>query len=100
MALKHLLHELEECRSTGGEAGVVLALQQVRTIEVPLDLVSCRELRVLAHVFSGDQPALAALVLKAALLDMQEHLDDDLDSLADIARKLMEDPCQKASEVI
>ncbi|MBA4707795.1 hypothetical protein [Aquitalea aquatica] len=100
LALKGLLGELESCRSKGVDTDAVTRIEVVRTLEIPLDLHACRELRVLAHVFSGDQAALAAMVLKAALLDMQEHLDEDLDKLAESARVLLEDPCHKASEVI
>jgi len=100
LALKTLLGELESCRSKGEGCDVVTKLDAVRVLEVPLDLHACQELRVLAHVFCGDQSALAAVVLRAALVDIQEHLDEDLDSLAESARRLLNDPCYKASEVI
>jgi len=100
LALKDLLGELESCRSKGLPTEAVTRVDVVRTLEIPLDLLACRELRVLAHVFSGNQAALAGVVLRAALLDMQEHLDEDLDILAETARVLLDDPCQKASEVI
>ena len=102
LALKDLLGELESCRSKGMVADEVIHVDAVRMLEIPLDLHSCRELRVLSHVFSvsGKQSELAAVVLRAALMDLQEHLDEDLDALAEAARVLMADPCQKASEVI
>jgi hypothetical protein len=100
LALKGLLGELESCRSKGMSTDEITRVEVVRTLEIPLDLHACRELRVLAHVFSGNQAELAAVVLRAALMDMQEHLDDDLDLLAESARRLMDDPCQQASEVI
>lgn len=100
LVLKGLLSELEGCRSKGLATDAVTRVEVVRTLEIPLDIHACRELRVLAHVFSGDQAQLAAVVLRAALMDMQEHLDEDLDALAAAARGLMDDPCQKASEVI
>jgi len=100
LALKSLLGELESCRSKGVPTDAVTRVEVVRTLEIPLDLHACQELRVLAQVFSGDQAGLAAVVLRAALMDMQEYLDDDLDVLAATARRLMDDPCQQASEVI
>ena len=102
LALKSLLGELESRRSKGMVADDVIRVDAVRMLEIPLDLDSCRELRVLSHVFgvSGNQSELAAVVLRAALMDLQEYLDEDLDALAEAARVLMADPCQKASEVI
>ncbi|UTH72549.1 hypothetical protein [Chromobacterium sp. IIBBL 290-4] len=87
LALKTLLSELEDQRAGNPDVVAVLALEQVRTLVVPLDLTACRELRVLAHVFNGDQAELAAAVLRAALIDIQEHLGQDLDDLASVARK-------------
>ncbi|OHX13087.1 hypothetical protein [Chromobacterium sphagni] len=87
LALKTLLVELETQRVGNPDAMVELSLAVVRTLEVPLDITACRELRILAHVFNGDQTRLAAAVLRAALVDIQEHLDDDLDLLAADARR-------------
>ncbi|QRO32888.1 hypothetical protein [Chromobacterium violaceum] len=87
LALKTLLAELEAQRAAQPEEAADVVLTAVRTLEVPLDITACRELRVLAHVFNGDQAALAAAVLRAALMDIQEHLDDDLDLLAVSARR-------------
>ncbi|WP_434633519.1 hypothetical protein [Chromobacterium sp. CV08] len=87
LALKTLLTELEGQRAGDPDTAAVLTLTTVRTLEVPLDIAACRELRVLAQVFNGDQAELAAAVLRAALVDIQEHLDDDLDLLAVDARR-------------
>ncbi|MEO2218356.1 hypothetical protein ABGV49_14915 [Chromobacterium vaccinii] len=87
LALKTLLAELEAQRVACPEAAAEMELTVVRRLEVPLDITACRELRVLAHVFNGDQSKLAAAVLRAALMDIQEHLDDDLDLLAEIAKR-------------
>jgi hypothetical protein len=38
-------------------------------------------LRVLAHVFSGIRPSWPLWCCVLRLMDMQEHLDDDLDCL-------------------
>ncbi|KUM02376.1 hypothetical protein KIF53_11410 [Chromobacterium subtsugae] len=90
LALKTLLAELETQRAGDPDAMAELELVAVRTLEVPLDITACRELRVLAHVFNGDQAELAAAVLRAALADIQEHLDDDLDLLAAHARRCID----------
>ncbi|AXE28940.1 hypothetical protein DK842_02860 [Chromobacterium phragmitis] len=87
LALKTLLAELEAQRAGRPDAMAEVTLTTVRSLEVPLDITACRELRVLAHVFNGDQTVLAAAVLRAALVDIQEHLDDDLDLLAMSARR-------------
>nr|WP_199068804.1 hypothetical protein [Chromobacterium sp. ASV5] len=91
LALKTLLQELEAQRAADPVGGAEIELAVVRTLEVPLDLAACRELRVLAHVFNGEQSELAAAVLRAALQDMQEHLDDELDQLAHLARRSLDD---------
>ncbi|OHX18785.1 hypothetical protein C2134_10745 [Chromobacterium sinusclupearum] len=93
LALKTLLTALESQRIGNVDSGAELDMPTVRVLEVPLDLTACRELRVLAHVFNGEQSALAAAVLRAALLDMQAHLDDELDQLAHLARNSLDD-CQ------
>ncbi|POZ61760.1 hypothetical protein [Chromobacterium alticapitis] len=91
LALKTLLEALESQRAGDVELVAELDIPAVRVLEVPLDLTACRELRVLAQVFNGEQSALAAAVLRAALLDMQAHLDDELDQLAHSARSALDD---------
>lgn len=91
LALKNLLSALESQRVGNVEVVAELDIPVVRMLEVPLDLTACRELRVLAQVFNGEQSALASAVLRAALLDMQAHLDEELDQLAHLARNSLDD---------
>jgi hypothetical protein len=54
----------------------------------------------MAQVFQCDEALLASAILAGALRHMQQHLDEDLDALARLAREALDSPCQAASEAI
>lgn len=100
-ALDELVTRLEHCREEGRCSKAVLEMAAVRDLSVPIDHDTCGELRALAQVFSCEPTELASAMLRAACTDLQEHLDDDLDKLAEAAERLVNDPCVgKASEEI
>ncbi|EEG07720.1 hypothetical protein [Pseudogulbenkiania ferrooxidans] len=92
-ALDELVTRLEHCREQGRCAKAVLDVVATRDLSVPIDHETCGELRALAQVFSCEPAELASAILRAACIDLQEHLDDDLDKLAAAAEQLVNDPC-------
>lgn len=87
LALKALLQTLEARRR---EELDVPQVEPIRSIAVPVDMETCQHLRTLAAVFNAEAADIAALVLKAALIDVESHLDDDLGALVQEARKLVQ----------
>jgi hypothetical protein len=85
-ALNALLSELETCR---GEESACRALftDVPHTLPMPMDLQTCHELKALADVFGCEPAHLAFLIVKSALQDIHDGLDNDLALLAQEARK-------------
>lgn len=96
-ALDELVTQLEHCREEGRCSKAVLEMVTVRDLAVPIDHDTCGELRALAEVFSCEPAELASAMLRAACTDLQGHLDDDLDKLAEAAERLVSDPCVGAA---
>ena len=98
--LHDFIRQLEDHRASGREIGELLQVAAVRELSVPLCHDCCKELRAMADVFQCDESVLAAAIMRAALRHMQEHLTEDLDELAKLAREQLDSPCLAASEVI
>ena len=80
-SLKGLLAELEACR--GENAACSLLLGEVpHTLQMPMDVQTCHELKALAEVFGCEPAHLAFVILRAALSEIHAGLDDDLAVLA------------------
>lgn len=92
-ALEELVSSLERCREQGRCSKGVLDTLVARELPIPIDHETCGELRALAQVFSCEPAELASAILRAACVDLQDHLDDDLDKLAAAAEQLVNDPC-------
>ncbi|WP_024303704.1 hypothetical protein [Pseudogulbenkiania sp. MAI-1] len=92
-ALDELVTRLEHCREEGRCSKAVLEMAAARDLSISLDHETCGELRALAQVFSCEPAELASAMLRAACVDLQGHLDDDLDKLAAAAEQLVNDPC-------
>ena len=92
-ALDELVTSLEHCREQGRCSKAVLEVTAARDLSIPIDHETCGELRALAQVFSCEPAELASAVLRAACMDLQDHLGDDLDKLAAAAEQLVNDPC-------
>ncbi|SCK20851.1 hypothetical protein [Vogesella sp. LIG4] len=98
--LYEFVKQLEAHRADGKELAPLLHAPAVRHLSVPLCHECCGELRAMAEVFQCDEALLAGAILRGALRHMQAHLDDDLDQLAIMANKLLDSPCERASEKI
>ncbi|HJV06383.1 MAG TPA: hypothetical protein VJ642_03570 [Chromobacteriaceae bacterium] len=101
LALNKLLEQMEarRCCCLGTEC--VTHVEAVRTLEIPISGEVCTELRAMAEVFNAQPAELAGAILQAALIDMQEHLNEEMGHLADDARHEVDDPCVLiASETI
>lgn len=91
-ALKGLLAELEACR--GEESACKLLVGDVpHTLQVPMDLNTCQELKALSKVFGCEPGHLALVILKSALTDIHSGLDEDLDALAREAKTAAGSQC-------
>lgn len=84
-ALQGLLSELETCRGEDAACRILFA-DVPHTLQMPLDLQTCHELKALADVFGCEPAHLAFLILKSALQDIHSGLDNDLALLAQEAR--------------
>lgn len=87
--LSGLLSELEACR---GEAAckTLLACDAPHILNMPLDHQTCTELHALGQVFDCEPSHLAFVILKSALAEIHEGLDEDLAKMALTAREAME----------
>jgi len=87
--LSSLLSELEACR---GEdvCKAALASEATHVLQLPMTHKTCDELQALARVFDCEPAHLAFLIMKSALAEIHEGLDDDLDQLALTARDTIE----------
>ena len=91
-ALKGLLSELEACRGEA-EARNLLIGETPHALQLPIDLQTCHELKALADVFGCEPAHLAFVILRSALTDIHEGLDDDLASMAMAARQRLSSSC-------
>lgn len=91
-ALKGLLSELEACR---GEAAArkLLIGDTPHALQMPIDTNTCHELKALADVFDCEPAHLAFMILKTALAEIHEGLDEDLAAMATEARQRMASGC-------
>ena len=81
-----LLSELEACR---GEATCksILDRETPHVLNVPLDHKTCDELQALGRVFDCEPSHLAFVILRSAVAEIHEGLDEDLDRMAVTAQE-------------
>jgi hypothetical protein len=91
-SLNALLSELEASRGEL-DACKLLACDTPHEMLMAVDLQTCHELRALADVFGCEPAHLGFVILKYALADIHEGLDDDLARLAQNARRTMSALC-------
>lgn len=98
--LHDFIAQLERHQAEGRDLGQLLSVDPVRQLALPLNHQTGSQLRAMAQVFQCDEALLASAILGGALRHMQQHLDEDLDALAKLAREALDSPCQAASEAI